>query len=700
MVGNRQSIGVRVDDKFVYRSFDRKYSSGPIGFQCYTDQSHVKYRNIRIKSFESRSVLGCVANPLLSGTTGQIRKEYSNVPFTDDPLSELFNIDVTELDWQWQNPPPTISWEPCGDTDPYVTRAHAWPHRYYATTLTDAQPTNGDGFASSVERRGDRSKLIHGDQHEPGAVCVLVEDSQGVVSCRTEDGFTPLKFSPRNAELSATGAIEFHPREDVALELTGAPDAFVKLPFHLNEPINAIRLSMAFLSESDGAFSLEVDGVPLLTTTEEEGRSWGGYVDGQIIRLAAPIAQGSHTLTLRVQSGTTPTSIQVRVLGLGSTSGGPPNQPPVGLSDGYRLSEDSMLSVPAAQGILSNDQDPDGDKLHSQLITEPANGTLTLSSDGSFQFIPLPNLVGDDQFVYQVVDSRGARSDDVIVSLTIEPRNDPPVILLPPQQALQFQRTTLDGIQVTDVDAGTNTLTVVVEVSGGWLVARSDVPGGVDSASIDGNRTSRIELTGAQEDINRTLAASKGIQYYSRSESDVSITVTADDHGAGGSDGEAASSAQATLTISVQLPPWHNAQLPSDVDGSGFVTTEDLLSVLAELSLNGPRDLTEADTTSNWLDVVPDGRLLTDDLVEIVATLVLQDQGGESEGELGEPSKDGSPDVKAPGYADSHVANNGAAPGHQPDPTWLPVEKQRQPLIDTAFAELYDEIDELVDVGS
>src|SRR5205814_8549496 len=41
-----------------------------------------------------------------------------------------------------------------------------------------------------------------------------------------------------------------------------------------------------------------------------------------------------------------------------------------------------------APGVLSNDTDPDGDRLSAQLVSGPARGTLHLNPDGSFSYLP------------------------------------------------------------------------------------------------------------------------------------------------------------------------------------------------------------------------------------------------------------------------------------------------------------------------
>lgn len=56
--------------------------------------------------------------------------------------------------------------------------------------------------------------------------------------------------------------------------------------------------------------------------------------------------------------------------------------------------------------VLTNDLDPDGDKLTVSTIpvVSPTNGTLTLNADGSYTYLPNAGFLGTDVFVYEVCD--------------------------------------------------------------------------------------------------------------------------------------------------------------------------------------------------------------------------------------------------------------------------------------------------------
>ena len=60
--------------------------------------------------------------------------------------------------------------------------------------------------------------------------------------------------------------------------------------------------------------------------------------------------------------------------------------------------------VAAAEGVLKNDIDIDGDTLVAHLLSNPAFGALTFNSDGSFEYTPTAGYFGADHFTYQVED--------------------------------------------------------------------------------------------------------------------------------------------------------------------------------------------------------------------------------------------------------------------------------------------------------
>jgi len=82
----------------------------------------------------------------------------------------------------------------------------------------------------------------------------------------------------------------------------------------------------------------------------------------------------------------------------------PVNDAATASGDAYRVDEDNTLLV-AAPGVLTNDDDVDGDELTASVISTAANGTLVLQPDGSFSYTPKPDFFGTDGFTYKAHDA-------------------------------------------------------------------------------------------------------------------------------------------------------------------------------------------------------------------------------------------------------------------------------------------------------
>ncbi|MCU4800525.1 Ig-like domain-containing protein [Halobacteria archaeon HArc-gm2] len=112
-----------------------------------------------------------------------------------------------------------------------------------------------------------------------------------------------------------------------------------------------------------------------------------------------------------------PTDVTV-VLGAPTAS----NRAPVAVADSYSVDEGETLSVDAP-GLLANDLDPNGDSLRATQFGQPDNGTVSLTSDGSFEYVPDPGFTGTDAFTYLIRDEHD--EDSAYATVTIAVFEDP-----------------------------------------------------------------------------------------------------------------------------------------------------------------------------------------------------------------------------------------------------------------------------------
>ncbi len=99
------------------------------------------------------------------------------------------------------------------------------------------------------------------------------------------------------------------------------------------------------------------------------------------------------------------------------------NETPIAEDDFYAVDRNRTLNV-SAPGVRSNDSDPDGDPLTLRIVADPPIGTLSLSNNGAFSYVPPANFVGQTQFVYEIMDPQGLH-DQATVLITVNDRLAP-----------------------------------------------------------------------------------------------------------------------------------------------------------------------------------------------------------------------------------------------------------------------------------
>src|SRR5262249_4900137 len=104
--------------------------------------------------------------------------------------------------------------------------------------------------------------------------------------------------------------------------------------------------------------------------------------------------------------------------------------PPSAANDSYTVTQGQTLNAPSP-GVLANDSSFSGNPLTAIKVTDPANGTLVLNSNGSFTYTPNASFVGTDSFTYQASDGI-ASSNAATVSITVTPAGGTPVSIWSP----------------------------------------------------------------------------------------------------------------------------------------------------------------------------------------------------------------------------------------------------------------------------
>ncbi len=126
---------------------------------------------------------------------------------------------------------------------------------------------------------------------------------------------------------------------------------------------------------------------------------------------------GSTSFTYSASDGTLQSGVATVSVTVTQT-----NQPPTANNDSASTNEDTAVDI----NVLGNDTDPDGQSLTVQIVSQPANGSVSVNANQTVRFAPNANWFGTTTFTYQAFDGI-APSNVATVTVTVNPVNDAPV---------------------------------------------------------------------------------------------------------------------------------------------------------------------------------------------------------------------------------------------------------------------------------
>jgi hypothetical protein len=161
------------------------------------------------------------------------------------------------------------------------------------------------------------------------------------------------------------------------------------------------------------------DGLPdppaQLTTLWEkiEGPEGIEFAEEAAMETTVSIAEaGSYLIRLSASDGALDASDVVQIIVENS------DLPPESADDQYSMAWNTTLVVEVTDGVLANDNDPEGLPLTATLLSDVVHGQLTFNADGSFEYTPETDFEGQDVFSYSVQDGNNS-SAEVTVTLTV-----------------------------------------------------------------------------------------------------------------------------------------------------------------------------------------------------------------------------------------------------------------------------------------
>lgn len=204
----------------------------------------------------------------------------------------------------------------------------------------------------------------------------------------------------------------------------------------------------------DYMFTLEPNG------SDRPQMAWlASHLTGSVTPSSAAVSS-----SIAVSSSSKPISSSVKISSsVVTVSSSAANIAPVATADSYNTQEDAPISV-NAPGILSNDNDANGNTLTALLVSSVTHGTLALNSNGSFVYTPAANYSGADAFTYRPYDGM-AYGNTVTVSIAVSNVNDAPTgnsDNYATTQNTALTTTTANGVLKNDIDPEGTTLTAIL----------------------------------------------------------------------------------------------------------------------------------------------------------------------------------------------------------------------------------------------
>jgi VCBS repeat-containing protein len=256
--------------------------------------------------------------------------------------------------------------------------------------------------------------------------------------------------------------------------------------------------------------------------------------NGSFTYTPVPNFNGADSFAYRASDGDLTSSLATVTITVSAV-----NDAPTAASDAYSTGEDTALTVDAP-GVLANDNDPDGDRLHTVVGSAPSHGTLTLDADGSFTYTPAADYNGTDAFTYRANDGT-LDSNQVTVTITITATNDGPTAADDAYTTAEDTALTVatPGVLANDTDSDDDTLsavpgsgpshgTLTLDADGSFIYTPAADYHGSDSFTYrasDGDLTSGLAtVTITVRAVNDTPTAAADA--YTTAE-DTALTVTA-----------------------------------------------------------------------------------------------------------------------------------------------------------------------------
>ena len=309
--------------------------------------------------------------------------------------------------------------DPIGVCDSATVTITVTPVNDPPVAIDDSASTNEDTAVTIDATNNDYD--VDGDLN-PSSATVTSEPTNGEVTSNGDGTFT---YTP-DLDFSGTDSFEYTVCDDagecdtatVTITVNAVNDAPVANDDAYSTPEDTI-LTVSAPGVLGNDSDVDGDDLTVNLLTEPSNGTLEQNADGSFTYTPEANFSGVDSYTYEAcdpsnQCDTATVTITVT----------PVNDPPVAVDDAYSTTQDTTLTV-VAPGVLNNDSDIDGDVIFvdSNDVTSQFGGSVTMNSDGSFEYTPTSGFAGIDTFTYTISDDNGG-FDTATVTITVEAKNN------------------------------------------------------------------------------------------------------------------------------------------------------------------------------------------------------------------------------------------------------------------------------------
>jgi VCBS repeat-containing protein len=364
------------------------------------------------------------------------------------------------------------------------------------TPVNDPPVAVPDSYTTAEDTRLVGTTVLANDtdvEGNPLTAVLVTQAAHGTVEMSTDGTFT---YTP-NANYNGPDSFTYHANDGtadsnvatVSISVTPVNDP----PVAVNDSVGTGQ-NLVLNGKSVLANDTDVEGNPL-TAALVAGAQHGAVIlntDGTFTYTPIKDYHGPDSFTYQANDGVASSNVATVTIDV--------NASPVATKEQYGVIQGGTLSVPVANGVLSNDTDVDSTVLTAVLVRNVDHGSLTLNADGSFNYVPNTGYSGSDSYTYSPSDGI-TLGDSILVSLFIVPL--PPGVIAPAVLS-----------SFTDFNNGS---------AGGW-VAHNTVTGAIGAVEINPestyggpsttNRVLEVESTPGINSLQQAFDTHKGAVYH------------------------------------------------------------------------------------------------------------------------------------------------------------------------------------------